>query len=135
MQDTENRLHNWARWAKVRPKYSTCRSLEHKYKSPQTWHAEEPRVEVNILDAVVIEKALVHPSFPRRYRELIKYVYLYPGINPMKICRKLGIRNGDIDAEVRYAILMLENRLKSDLNCSKKLLTLNKIARIKALTI
>lgn len=123
MIDIQDRLVNWARWAKVRPKYSTCRSLEHKYKSPQTWHEQEPRIEVNILDAVIIEKALVNIAFPKRHRELIKYAYLYAGINPMKICRKLGIRNGEIEMELRLAISMLENRIKADKISFKKVLT------------
>lgn len=108
------RLPNWARWAKVRPHYSSCRSLEHKYKSPQTWHEVEPKTEIDLLDAVVIEKALVHPAFPKRAREIIKYCYLMPHLHPMKVCRKLGIRNGEIDMELRNAINMLANRLKAN---------------------
>lgn len=123
MSDIQNRLENWARWARVRPHYAKCRSLEGKYKAPPTWHPPEPRIEVDTLDAVVIEKALVQPSFPKKSREIIKYAYLYSGIHPMKICRKLGIKNGDIDAELRTAIMMLENRLNIKENCAKKLLT------------
>ena len=126
----ENRLINWARWAKVRPHYATCRSLEGKYKAPPTWHPPEPRIEVDTLDAVVIEKALTNPTFPKKSREIIKYSYLTPFIHPMKISRKLGIKNGDIESELRYAINMLENRLNKKENCAKKLLTAIKDKRI-----
>lgn len=112
MTEIQERLVNWARWARVRPHYSSCKSLEGRYKAPPTWHPPEPKIHVDTLDAAVIEKALVNPSFPKKARELIKYSYLYPQINHMKMCRKLGIKNNDIDGELRMAILMLENRLK-----------------------
>lgn len=123
MSEIQDRLENWARWARVRPHYSSCKSLEGRYKAPPTWHPPEPKINVDTLDAAVIEKALVNPSFPKKARELIKYSYLYPQINHMKMCRKLGIKNNDIDGELRMAILMLENRLRVNENCVKKVLT------------
>lgn len=123
MTDLQNRLHNWARWAKVRPHYATCKSLEGRYQAPPTWHAPEPKVFVDTLDAVVIEKAITNPSFPKKAREVIKYSFLTPFIHPMKICRKLGIRNGDIESELRVAINMLENRLGRKESITKNMLT------------
>jgi len=87
----EAAMSNWARWAQsTQPSGDRCRSLESGYRSPQTWHAEEPHIEVDVLDAERIEYAVV--SLPPNIRHLIVYAYLTPNIDIHSICRRVGIR-------------------------------------------
>jgi hypothetical protein len=54
----ELRLRNWTRWA--RQGHGTvghCSSIEYRYKTPQCWWPEEPRTEIDLLDAILVERA------------------------------------------------------------------------------
>ena len=111
IETTRERLENWKKWARTSRHCRITPSLEGRYKAPPTWHAPEPKVFIDTLDAVVIEKALVNPSFPRKSRELIKYAYIESG-KPIDIaCRKIGINKRNFDEDLETAIRMLHNRL------------------------
>ena len=111
IEHTKQRLDNWSKWARTSRHYRVTPSLEGRYKCPPSWHPREPKVFIDTLDAVVIEKALVNPSFPRKSRELIKYAYIESG-KPIDVaCRKIGINKRNFDDELQTAIRMLHNRL------------------------
>ena len=73
-------LVNWVRWART-PHLSMnrCKSLEHRYRSPQTWHREDLKVDIDILQAHKVEDAVV--SLNPSSRILIVYYYITPGQN------------------------------------------------------
>lgn len=57
--DLTLRIRNWARWAGGHfGSVGHCASIEHRYRSPQHWWPEQPKTEVDLFDAVVVEKAI-----------------------------------------------------------------------------
>ena len=111
IETTRERLENWKKWARTSRHYRITPSLEGKYRPPPSWHPPEPKIYVDSLDALIVEKALVNPSFPRKSRELIKYAYIESG-KPIDIaCRKIRINKRNFDEDLETAIRMLHNML------------------------
>ena len=111
IETTKERLDNWKKWARTSRHYRVTPSLEGRYKCPPSWHPPEPKVFVDTLDAVIIEKALVSPSFPKKSRDIIKYAYI-ESAKPIDIaCRRIGINKRNFDEDLETAIRMLHNRL------------------------
>ena len=103
-------LINWARWARASHLSTNhCKSLEHRYRSPQTWHREDLKVAVDILQAHRVENAVVilKPS----PRTLIVYSYLTPNQNLWQICRKAGIKAYQFPEKLHEARIKLQTRL------------------------
>lgn len=110
MQTLSERIENWARWARNRRhRFEHCRSLEHKYRSPQIWHPPGPRPpEVQLFDALEVEKAVT--QCPKKYRTIIINHYV-KATNPAVTCRIVKIRFTDYDASLNMAISLLADKL------------------------
>lgn len=124
----QERLYNWQLWAKTSLKAPvSCRSLESYYKCPQIWHPEAPRMPIDILDAIEVEKAII--KLPRTYLNLIVYSYIRPGYNFHAFCAKNRIRgNRETDKNEQFNIELAraETMLKNILNKNDKSIDRNK---------
>jgi len=80
MPDIVAQLKNWGNWARLRPHYGHCYSIEHKYIHPQYWHwyPQEPRVEVDQLSALAVERTMRHIPYLHRLALKLLYVYRLP---------------------------------------------------------
>lgn len=57
MTELHHRLTNWARWARDHNgSIGHCASIEHRYRSPQHWWPEDARIEVDLADALAVER-------------------------------------------------------------------------------
>ena len=74
MPDIEWLLSNWGNWARPRPYYGHCFSIESRYNSPQVWYPEQPRVVVDTLSALEVERTMRH--VPELHRLALKLVYV-----------------------------------------------------------
>lgn len=59
MTDTTTALAHWRRWARRQPQIPHARagSIESRYRSPQVWHAEQPREPLDMRLATLVENA------------------------------------------------------------------------------
>ena len=111
---TPDRLRNWARWLRY---WSASRgrtpSLEGGYRSPQTWHAQNPRpVTPDAIDAWDVEVAC--RILPAKYHLVLKlhHVRLYSHSDIAEELRKgLGLR---VYAKDVPAILAMANSLLNE---------------------
>ena len=62
LQETHERLENWAAWSRDRIRRGHCRSIEYRYKSSDIWQDSEPRAEWDSLAAMGLV-ALLEESF------------------------------------------------------------------------
>lgn len=106
--DLHKRLDNWARWAIEKPHYQHCRSIEHRYKTPQTWEAQAPRMEADWKDAVIVERAII--ILPPASKIIIVGHHLYRS-DPRAISRRAGVNWNGFNNHLRYAESMLHNIL------------------------
>lgn len=111
IETTRERLENWKKWGRPHKHCRITPSLEGKYRPPPSWHPPEPKVFVNILDALVIEKAVTNPAFPKKYFKILKYAYMESHLPIDIACRKIGINKRNFDEDLETAIRMLHNRL------------------------
>jgi hypothetical protein len=109
LDKTLDRLENWQRVYKDRPQYRVTPSLEGKYRSPQVWHPEEPKMPCDHNDAVVVERAIVR--MPTPYKQIIVYKYMYPFLPFSGFCRKAKINPRNYEAAERKALDMIHNIL------------------------
>ena len=118
----KDRLFNWSKWAKshiVIP--ISCKSLEALYRPPPCWHAPEPRTNIDLLDAFVIEKHLI--QLPRREMNIIVYNYITSWKNFDHFCSKHKIRGSKLatksqqfEIDLQRAENMLNNLLDMSLS-------------------
>jgi hypothetical protein len=111
IETTKERLENWKQWARNKKHYRITPSLEGKYRPPPSWNPPEPSIQVDINDALKVEKVLVSPTFPSKSRNLIIYAYITPQLDIHYVCRKLGINKRNLEADLQTAINILHNRL------------------------
>ena len=53
------RLENWGAWVRSGElKGGHCASIEHRYRSPQTWYPPEPLPCIDVLDAQAVQDAI-----------------------------------------------------------------------------
>lgn len=75
----KDRLRNWARSVRLYPHYGHCYSLEHRYRSPQCWVADAPRLPppsaYDIADAALVERAIANLA-GSKHRRLFKLLYV-----------------------------------------------------------
>ena len=109
LEMTKERLENWKNWAKDRKQYRVTPSLEGKYRPPPSWHPPEPKIFVDINDALKVERAIV--GMPQPFKQVIIYGYITPFIDLHFFCRKAHIRIGEYDSYTRRALDMVHNRL------------------------
>lgn len=105
----DERLLNWARWAKDRIHYRITPSLEGRYKAPPCWHPPEPKTFVDLNDAYKVEKAII--KIPEKFRNLIIYEYIKPYLNYHKTIKRLKIADADFHIQSTKAKNMVKNRL------------------------
>lgn len=110
-QEFEQRVENWRNWARPRLTQRVTFSLEGRYKSPQCWEERTPSAVVDQNDALLIEKALVNPTFPKKFMRLIVYDKIYPFVNLGYFCRKEGLNQRNIKEDTAKAYRALYNRL------------------------
>lgn len=108
MDDLVQRLENWALWARDKPRYEHCRSLEHRYRTPQVWEPVTPRLECDWKDAVIVERAVT--KLPARHRVVIVGHHLYRA-DPRSISRRAGLNWHGFDEHLHRAEGMLRNVL------------------------
>jgi hypothetical protein len=116
-QELKDRLENWAKWCRDRssvrhPADGVCiplRSLERYYRPPPCWEPTVLIVEVDILDAVAIEKVIT--GLPIKNKAALKFAYVMPWANINIQLRKIGIRFNDYDDTVRLSECMVMNIL------------------------
>lgn len=105
----EKRLANWVRWCRSNPARAHCMSIEHRYKAPPCWEAPEPRFEVDILDAVLIEKAVI--GLPAMYKAALKYGYVMPWVDYWVQIKRIGCKSNDYETTIHKAMVMVFNRI------------------------
>jgi len=117
---TESRILNWATWArtgKIIP--LSCESLECNYLSPPCWEYPELKAEIDILDAIIVEKVLIGETFPKANMACIVYSNVYPYLNFTGALRKINrfriglssINPSNFADFERKSEMMLNNRL------------------------
>lgn len=123
MTELHHRLTNWARWAREHHgSIGHCASIEHRYRSPQHWWPEEPRMEVDLADALTVERAV--RSMPLSFQK--PFVVYWVEFRAKRA-------NGDIPAEIigmmtkilikRYKLPINRYRLGSTLNDAQNIVS------------
>lgn len=101
-------LTNWANWARTRPHYSHCYSVEHLYRSPQHWNPPEPRIVIDVPRALEVERTMRH--IPKRHRTALVCHFVYR--LPARRCCQIVIMRFDRWGEhLRASIAMIRTRL------------------------
>ena len=89
----ESRLNNWQAWGIDKPHYQRCKSLEGNYKAPPVWEAPALRTEIDLNDALKIERCVI--QLPQKHKMVLvtQYMYKYLLINERfnVTCNKIGI--------------------------------------------
>ena len=105
-----DRLINWARYVKphgltvqMAPIWCLGKS------NTRQWHAPEPRIEVDILDGMKLEKAVC--ALPHVHKGAIRWAYVFP-TKPTKACAKLGLSEQGLLKAIRDGRQMLLNRIR-----------------------
>ncbi len=117
MTDIEARLNNWQAWGKDKLHYQKCKSLEGNYKPPPVWEAPHLRTEIDLKDALEIERAVI--KLPEKHKMVLVTAYMYKHllINGRfnKTCNIIGIsRKAEVfDDYLAKAKLMVENILRN----------------------
>jgi DNA-directed RNA polymerase specialized sigma24 family protein len=102
------RLEEWARWVRVRPHGWQVSPMFRQYRS-HAWQWERPEVrqEVNIPQAVEMEKAVSH--LPEKHRAAIRWCYVFTG-HPSRMARELGVSKQGLSDLIAAGRTMLMNR-------------------------
>jgi hypothetical protein len=115
MIDIEARLRNWQAWGKDKPHYQRCKSLEGNYKAPPVWEAPKLKSEVDIKDALIIERCVI--KLPEKNKMVLVVDVMYPHllINERfaKTCTIIGIsRKTEVFSDyLKQSKIMLRNLL------------------------
>ena len=90
-QQTNARILNWATWARDHQIIPvSCKSLECNYKAPPMYDYPKLKAEIDINDAIRIEKVLTAPTFPKAHMACIVYSHVYPWLNFKAALRKIN---------------------------------------------
>lgn len=112
LEQTIDRLANWRRAFKDHRNYRVTPSLEGRYRSPQCWEAREPSIQVDMIDALKVERAIV--GMPKLYKAILKYAYFQSFIPRQIFCRRERIRIDQYEYEEEKAVRMIDNKLRSN---------------------
>lgn len=83
------RLEAWARWVRVRPTGWQVAPMFRQYRSKAwQWHRPEPRQEVNIPEAMEMERSV--SLLPAPNRDAVRWCYVFCG-NPTGMAQSLGV--------------------------------------------
>ena len=103
-----DRLVNWARWCAGRPTY-WVQPMFRAYRSAAIyWHGAEAKIEVDILCAQAIEKAV--SALPDEHRHAIRWCYVFR-TSPAACAREIGCTLAALQQYVRNGRQMLINRM------------------------
>lgn len=105
----KQRIENWARWCRSNPTRAHCFSIEHRYKAPPCWESQQPHIEVDMLDAVIVEKAVI--GLPVKFKLAMKYAHVMPWTPFWVQVRLIGCKGSDYGETVRRAEIALGNVL------------------------
>lgn len=106
--DIHRRLTDWARWVRVRPSGWQVAPMFRQYRSHAwQWEAPEVRAQVNIPDAVAMEKAV--SLLPEKHRDAVRWAYVFTG-NPVGMAARLGVSKAGLLDLVCTGRIMLRNR-------------------------
>lgn len=109
--DLKDILKNWGRWARDKRHLNHCASLEHRYRSPQTWWPEDPKTECDILQAIAVQKVIARLGHDPAWA--LTFAYCYPGFDRWKAARHCGVyRPERLERLTRRAEFMVRNNLK-----------------------
>lgn len=101
------RLENWARW--VTPgRQSWVAPMFRLYKAPPQWEPQAFRPTCDMLDAMLLEKAVYH--LPDKHRAAVRWAYVHKG-GPLHACRGLGLTSEGLYRHLRDGRQMLLNLL------------------------
>lgn len=106
--DLDDQIDNWVRWSRARPGSGHCASVEHHYRPPKCWWPEGPRVAVDVLAALTVERAMRVVPAQHQRALILHYVYRSPS---SYICRKLPLRKVAWEQFLHDARTMLRNIL------------------------
>ena len=102
-------LRNWGSWARERPIYGHCHSIEHRYRSPQCWNEVLPKVLIDPLQALETERVM--RFLPRKHRLALKFNYVFRA--PWRwSCQRLVLRYDLWGEHLSDAQNMVANRLR-----------------------
>ena len=105
----EERLENWAAWCRANPHKSHCFSIEHRYTPPPCWDSQQPRREIDILDAAVIEKLVIR--LPDQAKAALKYGVVLPWVPFWEQVRRIACKGHTYKETIKRAKTMLKNVL------------------------
>lgn len=106
-------IENWRRWAIGRSRQlSRCQSIESRYKSTDVFEGIQAKVQINIIEAVIIEKII--RTLPKKNKAAIK-AYHIQRLPTHVMRRKIGER--DIGCLMRNSWLMIKNLLDKRKMC------------------
>ena len=105
------RLLNWARYVSSVRGNATCAPMFRFYRSSETWADNTPRIPVDSLDGLRIEREVA--KLPEKNCLAIRWQYVYSlrGVTVWKACRTLAVTQPALFDLVTDARHMLKNRL------------------------
>jgi hypothetical protein len=106
LQETHERLMNWAAWSKDRIRKGHCRSIEYRYKSSDVWQDTEPRIEWDSLAAEALHSHVC--ALPEKHRWLLNLHCVHRAPEGY-IRRVLVIGRDDLVYEFQRAMRMVRN--------------------------
>lgn len=104
------RIRNWAMWCRSNPTRAHCFSIEHRYRPPAQWEAPDPHIEIDILDAAIVEKAVI--GLPVKFKAAMKYAHVMPWTPFWVQVRLIGCKGNDYAETVKRAEAMILNVLR-----------------------
>lgn len=100
-------LLNWSRWVRVRPHGWQVSPMFRMYRSHAwQWHTPEIRQQINVPEAVEMEKAV--SGLPEKHRTAIRWHYCFCG-HPARMARELGVSKQGLADLVVDARVKLRN--------------------------
>lgn len=108
--DIEAEIANWVAWARTRAGRSVgqCASIEHRYRPPRHWWPDPLLSNVNIRNALDVERAMGDVPEQHRAGLVMHYARRAPSAF---ICRKLGLRPAAWEQFLADGRTMLKNIL------------------------
>lgn len=102
------RLLNWARWVTPRTSNSVSPMFRNYRSHAWQWHTPEHRETCDLLDAMVVEKAV--GRLPVTHREAVRWAYVYRCL-PYVACRELGVSEEGLARHIHDGRAMLQHAL------------------------
>lgn len=104
----QSRLENWRRWLTSGGSVGRCGSAEGNYRPPPCWHPPEPRVGIDLADALKVNEAWQELVMPEK--QMVKFAMVYKE-HWRATCRKLRIGSEQYDSMLERSLTNLRNNL------------------------